>query len=487
MKLSRLSAAISGGVFALSGASVFAETDLSALQQQIQVLQQQVAALQQPQRVATPNSTEATDSPAEIDGSTISATQSDVDGVRSDLENYKYDQDRLRERSTVKSARDATLFGTVQVRFQAQDQNTASGNPAPNTTRRDTFDIPTALIGVRGNLFRDYNEGKNLDYQLSFTYAKRPTAAGAGSDLNLADAFVRHNFFSTNGGPEVARLNLTLGQQLIPFGLEAQAPEDLRPTIDVAQAPAQLGLFNRQVGAIVRGDIKPFVDYSANYRAPLFEYAVGVVNGNGSNKVDDNGSKDYLARAAFTLPVEYASWLRELKFGVSYLKGTKNVTDKAGAKVLDGDGRKDRLGFDIYYNHAPYGATYEYIQGRTDFADANDKIQEVKAEGHTLTLFYTIGDQFFNSIKSAAKFDDFWPKSIQPYYRYDLYNPNTGVDVVGIAGKDAGEIVKQSLGFNFFFAQTTKLQVAVNSVDYKTETATIKDYNEVQAQLQYTF
>lgn len=56
----------------------------------------------------------------------------------------------------------------------------------------------------------------------------------------------------------------------------------------------------------MRGDAKPFVDYGANYRAPLFEYALGVTNGNGSNKTDDNNSKDYIGRVAFTLPVDYA-------------------------------------------------------------------------------------------------------------------------------------------------------------------------------------
>src|SRR5690606_24950329 len=86
-------------------------------------------------------------------------------------------------------------------------------------------------------------------------------------------------------------------------------------------------------------------------------------------------------------------------------------------------------GFDIYYNHAPFGVSYEYLQGRTDYAVAatgliTASIQNAKAEGHTFTAFYTVGDQFYNSIKSNAKFDDFWPKSIQGYYRYDSYNPN---------------------------------------------------------------
>ena len=474
--------------------SVWADTsleeNLAQLQAQLVALQQQVDALKQ--QKATDNTsasntsvTSATDENGEEDTSIQPATQSDLAGFRTDLENYKYDDGRQYERKTVKSTRDTTLYGTVQVRAQGQDESTTAGNPAPNSARRNTFDIPTALIGVRGNLYRDYKEGKNLEYQLSFSYGKRTTATGSASDLNLADAFVRYHFTSTNGGLEIPKLNVTFGQQLIPFGLDPQSPEDLRPTINVATGLSQLGLFNRQSGLIVRGDVKPFVDYGSNYRAPLLEYALGVINGNGTNKLDDNNHKDYIGRVAFTLPVDYTSIFRELKFGTSYIKGSKNVVN--GTTVLDGNGRNDRLGFDVYYNHAPFGVTYEYVQGRSDYATASGNSSEVKAEGHTATLFYTLGDQFYNSIKSAAKFDDSWPNSIQTFYRFDTYNPNKSADVTGIAGNGQGKVTIHTLGLNFFFAETTKFQVGLNNWDYAHETPAQKDFNEAQTQFQYTF
>lgn len=468
------------------------EDNLAQLQSQLAALQQQVDALKQQKTTGeltasdpSPLVASSTDENGEEDTSTQPATQSDLAGFRTDLENYKYDDGRQYERKTVKSARDTNLYGTVQVRAQSQSESTATGNPAPNSPRRDTFDIPTALIGVRGNLYRDYKEGKNLDYQLSFSYGKRTTAVGSASDLNLADAFVRYNLTSTNGGPEIPRLNVTFGQQLLPFGLDPQSPEDLRPTINVATGLSQLGLFNRQTGIIVRGDIKPFVDYSANYRAPLLEYAVGIINGNGINKVDDNNHKDYIGRLAFTLPVDYASIFREFKIGTSYIKGSKNVAN--GNTLLNGNGRNDRLGFDIYYNHAPFGVTYEYVEGRSDYATATGGISEVKAKGQTATLFYTLGDQFYSSIKSAGKFDDSWPKSIQGFYRYDTFNPNSSNDVVGLAGQGQGDVTIHTLGLNLFFAETTKFQLGLNHWDYNHETATQKNFDEVQAQFQYTF
>ncbi|MFD1438853.1 carbohydrate porin [Acinetobacter sp. ANC 4282] len=493
MKKTSLNLAVALILSATSQLSFASDADLkqqlSSLKQQIETLQQRLNAVEaQPQAkaavVAPVNDSVDSYSSEDAEGSELAAgptpaTSDDIEGVRSDLENYKYDQSRQYERQTVKSARDTTLFGTVQLRANVQDNNTA-----PNTPK-STFDVGTALLGVRGNLFKDYNEGKNLDYQASFGYSKRNDGTN-NSNFNLLDAYLRYHVLSTNGGAEVSKLNLTLGQQLLPFGLDVQSPEDLRPTISTATAPTYLGLFTRQNGLIVRGDAKPFVDYGANYRAPLFEYAIGVTNGNGSNKTDDNNGKDYIGRVAFTLPVDYASWLREFKVGASYIKGEAKLSSLG---ILDNKAKRDRLGFDVYYNHAPFGVTYEYLQGKTDYIDTTAlAVKEAKAEGHTFTAFYTLGDQFYNSIKSNAKFDDFWPKSIQGYYRYDSYNPNKNQkDYLDTASGRIGEYDIHSLGLNLFFAQTTKFQLQLNHYIYDIEAATQKDTNELQAQFQYTF
>jgi hypothetical protein len=465
--------------------------EVEAIKQQIQLLQNRLAAVETqaksgtttsaPIQTKSVNTSEGNEGDESVEGELAAevtpATSDDIEGVRSELENYKYDQSRQYERQTVKSARDTTFYGTVQLRANAQDNSNSA---------KSTFDIGTALIGVRGNLFKDYNEGKNLDYQLSYGFSKTNDGSN-NSNFNLLDAFLRYHAFSTNSGLETPKLNLTLGQQLLPFGLDVQSPEDLRPTITTASSLNSLGLFTRQNGFIVRGDVKPFVDYGSNYRAPLLEYAVGVTNGNGSNKADDNNSKDYIGRVAFTLPVDYASWLRELKFGASYIKGEAKIT---GSGLTDKKAQRDRLGFDVYYNHAPFGVTYEYVQGKTDYIDANlpSAIRNAKAEGHTFTAFYTLGDQFYNSIKSNAKFDDFWPKSIQGYYRFDSYNPNKrDKNYLDNVTKRIGEYDIHSLGLNFFFAQTTKFQLQLSHYAYDVENSIQKDTNEVQAQFQYTF
>jgi len=450
--------------------------DAAELQKQIETLQRTLGELQKQVESLQQENTEK-------------ATASDVEGVRSDLENYKYDREREYERKNAKSTRDTTVFGTVQVRYSAQSEGTATGNPAPNGERYSTFDVPTAILGVRGNLYKDYVEGRNLEYQLSFAYAKRGTTAHASNsaDFNLLDAYLRYNILPTSDGLEGNRLTVTLGQQLLPFGVEAQSTEDLRPTINLSTAVGQLGLATRQNGLIFRGDVKPYVDYAANYRAPLFEYAAGVINGSYGNKLDDNNSKATTLRAAFTLPVSYASVFRELKFGASAYKGSRAVANASGK--IDSSARQDVYGFDIYYNHAPFGVTYEYYLGKTAHAKSATSTETGTARGvgHTLTLFYTFGDQFFNSVKTAAKFDDSWPQSIQSYYRFDYYNPNKGSDLYNVRGHGYDALRVHTVGFNWFFAETTKFQFGINRYVYDHETPTRKNYNEVQTQFQYTF
>ncbi|OTG84219.1 DUF3138 domain-containing protein [Acinetobacter sp. ANC 4558] len=472
-----------GTLFLSAGHSAFAaDADILAkLQAQINALQQQVNHLQQgslsgealPEVVFSEEGIVG-----EEDNSKIIATKADVDGVQAALESYKYDQDRQRERQTVKSARDTTLFGAVQTRIQQTSIPTNSGNSNTWEERKLNFEVPLAQIGLRGNLYRDYKSGKNLSYQLSFGYSKR--AGSTTSDFSLQDAYLQYSFAPTNGGLEDPKLTLTVGQQQVPFGQEAQAPEDLRPTITQARAVSQLGLSTRQIGLVLRGDIKPYTDYAANYRAPLLEYAFGIANGNGPNRNDDNNKKDYIGRVAFTLPVDYASIFRELKFGASYKKGTSNITAGTPVRLITDNGKNDVLGLDIYYNHAPFGVTYEYYKATRDtWVPGKASTQEVKSDGQTITLFYTVGDQFYNSIKTSAKFDDFWPKSVQAYYRFDTYDPDT-------ATKNAlNEVDIHSVGLNFFFAQTTKFQLGVNRWSFANVNQ--KNYTELLAQFQYGF
>ena len=45
-----------------------------------------------------------------------------------------------------------------------------------------------------------------------------------------------------------------------------------------------------------------------------------------TNKADNNSRRDYVGRLVYTLPVDYASWLRQFQLGASYYRGYTSIT-----------------------------------------------------------------------------------------------------------------------------------------------------------------
>jgi hypothetical protein len=444
------------------------------LQEQIDALQKSVQLLQNQLNQQTAAAAAAPAVVADKVDTADLVTKEDIQGLTADLENYKYQVQRDRDTRTAKSTRDLTVGGTVQARASYND---LAVNNAVSDNRKSSFDIPTAVLTFTGNLYKDYDEGRNLTYALRFGYSPQSSATALvdTSNFNLLDANLRYEILPTIS-PDTGRLALTFGQQLVPFGLEAAATEDLKPVINNAQFVNRYGFAQRQIGVGLTGDLFPEVDYGYNYRAPIVQYIAGLVNGNGPNKSDNNNDKDFIGRIALTAPADYNSWLRQLTIGASLYKGTTTLF-AGGSKV--GDGKKDRLGIDISYNHHPFGVTYEYIEGTDTVATgtaASPVKTDVDSRSHTATFFYNFGEQFVKGYRAQGRYDDWWPVSYQPFFRYDSFDPNTakGSDKVNIA----------TLGLNLFFAETTKFQLNYNRRD---DEATNTKSNEYLAQFQYGF
>lgn len=427
----------------------------------------------------------AATAPSRAAEAAVPVTQEDLNGVRSDLENFKYQYSREREYNTALANRPVNISGTLQTRGSYVNRLAPSAIGVSNNHANGTFGNGTAAIQFTGNLYKDYEAGRNL------TYVLRAAAAATGG-VNVQFANATYNFLPTLS-PEEARLTLTVGQQLLPFGLDVAAPDELKPTIASAQF-ASLFPNAVDIGAFVKGELGVQFDYGYSYRAPLIAYTFGVVNGSGANKSDDNGTKDLFGRIVFTLPADYNSAFRQLAIGVSGYKGTQNTIFTGTGTPLSGRGRRDRAGIDLYYNHHPFGVTYEYVRGwdeRTFGATAADPQKElVESQGHVATVYFTVGEQFLyqSSLGTASisqgRFDDWWPKSYQPFVRYDTFDPNVGGkrDAAHGFAKDA-----VTAGFNVFFAPTTKLQFnATRTTDHNPGSATPK-VNQFLAQLQFGF
>jgi len=469
-------------LLALTGGVAHAQS-ASDLKREIEELRKQLEELKALVKPATPAAAPSAD--GTVDEATLDAqtpaTQADIKGVRADLENYKYDQQRARDTKTAVTTRGTTIGGTLTARISQQQPSvapvgTTASNPtsATDTKRSWGFDAPGATLTFTGSLFKDYTEGKNLTYAFS--------ASASSGALNVLNANLAYSFLSTNAGQEEPKLTLTLGQQQLPFGLEAQTTEEIRPVITSAQflsrgAAATQTPYNggagftnlntRQIGLILRGDAFTNVDYTSNYRSALFEYALGVVNGNGVNTGDNNTAKDWIGRVAFTVPADYNSWLRELKFGLSYYGGKANIanTPATGAVVLK-NGDLSRSGFDINYTRFPYSIAYEYAEGRDEIVNnpvtatrANFTTSVKKGRGQYVTFAYTWGEQFLNASKQNGKFDDYWPLSYQLSLRYDTFDADTANNPAVRASSVGDKSRITTLGLNAFFAETTKFQL----------------------------
>jgi hypothetical protein len=99
-----------------------------------------------------------------------------------------------------------------------------------------------------------------------------------------------------------------------------------------------------------------------------------------------------------------------------------------------------------------------------------------QSRGYTVTLFYEWGEQFLKNYRNQSRNDDWWPKTYQPFLRFDSWDPNTA-----IAGDHTTVL---TYGFNFFFAETTKLQLNYNVRNDRSQKV---KQNDLLVQFQYGF
>ena len=401
----------------------------------------------------------AEESQESIDARTA-ATKADIQGMRTDLENYKYDQSRLQERNIPSVTRNTKIGGSVTVRYDIQNPaappSSSSSGYGPTDPRNRGFSASAFSLNFAGNLYRDYTEGRNLTYRLALSSQNSATSAATG--VNLTDSYLRYSFLPSSGNPEDALGTITLGQQIVPFGLEAQALDpEVKAIIGSAGFISGLGLSSRQTGLVVSGDYAPYVDLTNNYRAPLLSYSLGVFNGNGANRADNNNYLDTIGRLVYTLPVDYSSWLRQLQIGSSYYRGYTSLgpDSTTAATTSTRKGHNDLYGVDVNWTHLPYSVTYEQAYGKkellTPTAANPDGYQ--RGQGQYINFGYTWGEQFLASSKQQGKFDDYWPKSFQTFLRFDQWDPNRSGSVVN------DKQFVTTLGLNVFFAETTKFQI----------------------------
>ncbi|HWR00681.1 MAG TPA: porin [Chlorobaculum sp.] len=417
------------------------------------------------QNAAAASATEA-DAAAASDATTKPVTRAEIDGINSQLAILNDQLNRTLTLNTASTNRALQFSGTLQTRYVYLDTSNKNGSSSskPFASRNSNgFSIPVASLALSGSLRKDYADGRNLDYVAGFQ-----AASGSSWNLQATDAYLKYNFLPTLDN-EKPLLYIQVGQQKRPFGVEPLATEDKQPAINLATFAGGSGysLSTRDIGVQLKGDLFPAVDTGYSYRVPLIEYSVGYFNGSLQDATDTNRAKDFVGRINFNAPVDYNSDFRGLTAGVSYLygKGDYSYKNSGGTATTFDYGRADKIrwGYDISYVASPVGFTAEYAAGRdarvTNTGNisetvARNSIRTINSQGYTLTFFYQWGEQFLKSVRSQARADDWWPTTYQPFIRYDRWDPDTAI------AKNETSI--WTLGFNVFFAQTTKFQINYN-------------------------
>ncbi len=417
-----------------------------------------------------------------------SVTREELEGVRTELATLQERLDRTYERNTAQTLRPLFVSGIAQLRYtQAENRYSATsgGNRADN---QGGLSLNALILNFQGNLKRDFEQGRNINYLFSLV-----TPGGYLTSTNFTpdyavkplDAYISY-YILPSLDPEKSLLSVVIGQQKKPFGLEALAAEDKKPTIlsaqsarpNLAAADASngtntgsfplngLGLDTRDIGVVVKGDLFPHYDGGYRYRVASVEYSLGVLNGSGPSALDNNGHKDLSGRIVLNAPVDYSSIFRGLSVGGSYYDG--KTYSAALARNVD----TKRWGADISYVNTPIGFTYEYVHGQDNTA---------KKQGNTLTIFYNYGEQFVGGYKVQDRFDDWYPTTFQPFVRFDWWDTDTS-----LAG-NATEIT--TIGVNWFLAQTTKLQLNYNIINQgpASQATYTGPRNQFLAQVQYSF
>ena len=168
------------------------EKQLKALQESVRSLQSQLQAVKEAQPATAPSTVAA--APDEN-----VASKDDINGLQADLENFKYQVQRDRDTRTALSARALNVSGVIQARYGATDTAVNTNGNSANAVkgRNNSFDLGAVLIGFNGNLYKDYEDGRNLDYTLRF--GTSPQQGTNNSFLNLIDANLTYNIRPTRG------------------------------------------------------------------------------------------------------------------------------------------------------------------------------------------------------------------------------------------------------------------------------------------------
>lgn len=231
----------------------------------------------------------------------------------------------------------------------------------------DTFSVRRVRLSLDGRIL------KKLSFKVQADLSRSPALLDALAEVLLDEKF-----------------NLRAGQFLVPFSLESTTSAGRLLTINRSRVVDLLapGRDNnsagRDLGLVAFG------------RLSIFQYSLGLVNGAGINKKDDNGRKDFAARLI-------ASPARGLRLGLSVYNG-RRFDSTVEANLV-----RNRLGLEASLDCRFFHLAAEYIEGRDDLT---------KKYGWYLQTAFDLKPE---SYQLVLKLDSFCPDRSLPGQKTTVY------------------------------------------------------------------
>jgi len=244
----------------------------------------------------------------------------------------------------------------------------------------NTFYIKRARISLGGKLYED-KYGK-LEYKVQAELANSPKLVDYWVKYTMCDAFgIEFGQFKTPltfENSECPPLKL----EMIDYSLLVQRFAKMS-TSDLTGVSAT----GRELGMMFYGKLFKMEDGHH-----LFRYDLGLFNGNGINKTDDDRCKDFIARA-FIYP------FKDLSISGSYLRRIGHMDEVPIYNDYDYRVR-DRYGVAVAYDSRFAWFRTEYMAGHTDGWRAE-------------AAYVTAGYKFTPTVSLGARYDYFTTNSRQ--------------------------------------------------------------------------
>ena len=307
--------------------------------------------------------------------------------------------DRLKSLESVISKM-PQFSGLINVRYQYAtiNQNYYSG--------KNGFDLRRLYLTGKGNLT------KTISYKFQIDFASSP---------KILDAYAEWK--------PLKNLGLQLGQFKLPYTLENPYSPSSLELIDNSQViTALISDYNnngRDIGLSLNGSFLAKDGYN------IIDYKLGLLNGNGINKSDNNTTKDFFG----TLLINP---IKPLTLGASYYQG------QYGADSVKYD--RNRTSFGARYDDGKLLVRAEYVLG--EIGTSPVKIKD--ASGYYATIGYYV------------------TKKIQPVVKYDFYQSDND--------NDDSSVTQYVAGVNYWFYKNSRLQFNYTRKDNKSDAVEDSDY-----------